>query len=301
MGWLESRVQEAEKADSGASASYPPLGASLTADLLSGKTADNISTKSRRFLGNPKPAKSFDNAHDAVRHRRHVFREVMAEFALETAELEPILTDLMRYDHMDLVSEAIGLLVRHFEQRKVLVQAGSKTFLAVKEQMVDMIGIFNELLHKLDSLTRRRRLYDHELYQASRLLSQLCAYCFSEPDEADGRSAALGSYRSGRSMSRRTSGRTVAVLDADHTKGCSLELAARACCTWLHIRGRGGRSSRRAPITRRRRYPRAPPAGRQLPVARPLLSPRLAVLIYAEPPLQHHAVRTPQQRPASST
>lgn len=192
--------------------------------------AKAIEPLNRLLRARTRTLEQFTTEHEAVRHRKHAFKEVMREFALETTELEPILTDLMRYDHNELVSESIGLLVRHFEQRKVLNSAGQASTLIVKQRMVEMIGVFDGLLRKLEFLSNRRRLFHLELYQASKLMSELCAFCYGEPDENDGRSAAQGSNRTGSHRTGRTRGgkSSVAMLDADHTRGMCLELVGRA-------------------------------------------------------------------------
>ena len=46
--------------------------------------------------------------------------------------------DLTFYQHKDLVSQALGLLVRHFEQRRVLRDTGLQVQLLVKPAMVGM-------------------------------------------------------------------------------------------------------------------------------------------------------------------
>ena len=54
--------------------------------------------------------------------------------------------DLTFYQHKDLVSQALGLLVRHFEQRRVLRDTGLQVQLLVKPAMVGMYTAFDEVL-----------------------------------------------------------------------------------------------------------------------------------------------------------
>ena len=74
-------------------------------------------------------------------------------------DLVTILLDLTYYNHKELASSAVGLMVRHFEQRKLLDERGRQVQLLVKEVDVRMHGTFTPLLLQLNRLTQRRRLY----------------------------------------------------------------------------------------------------------------------------------------------
>ena len=74
-------------------------------------------------------------------------------------DLVTILLDLTYYTHKELASSAVGLMVRHFEQRKLLDERGRQVQLLVKEVDVRMHGTFTPLLLQLNRLTQPRRLY----------------------------------------------------------------------------------------------------------------------------------------------
>ena len=73
---------------------------------------------------------------------------------------------------LQLVSNAIGLLVRHFEQKKVLADAGRRSQLLVRPRMVNMFRTFDNVLRQLKRLAARRRLFDEELYSATYLMGK---------------------------------------------------------------------------------------------------------------------------------
>ena len=100
-----------------------------------------------------------------------------------------MLLDLIFYEHRPLVSEALNLLVRHFEQKRVLQQSLTKVQILIKPNMVRMFGEFDSLLADLNRLAARRRLFDNEIYQATKLMSDLLTYVY-EPDEASASGAA---------------------------------------------------------------------------------------------------------------
>ena len=83
-------------------------------------------------------------------------------------ELVPVLLDLIFYEHRPLVSEALNLLVRHFEQKRVLQQSLQKVQILIKPNMVRMFGEFDQLLADINRLAARRRLFDNEIYQVMR-------------------------------------------------------------------------------------------------------------------------------------
>ena len=126
--------------------------------------------------------------------------------------------DLTFYQHKDLVSQALGLLVRHFEQRRVLRDTGLQVQLLVKPAMVGMYTAFDEVLRKLRKLASRRRLFDDELYQATRLMGTLTMHCYEEAAGSAGRSAASRQSKS------RAGG-------TDHTAGIYLQCIGKATCS----------------------------------------------------------------------
>lgn len=150
--------------------------------------------------------------------------------------LVEVLIDLTFYEHKELASQAFGLLVRQFEQRKVLADAGRRVQLLVRPKMVQMYRTFDDLLRQLNRLAARRRLFDAELYRATRLMGELTMHCYEEAAEegAGGKSAAGGSRagsRAGRSAAGRSgqSGSRAAGKSAvDHTAGIYLALVGRA-------------------------------------------------------------------------
>ena len=182
-------------------------------------------TKARSWLTAPDHPLSLtplNPAMETMRRRRQTFAEVMELFKLETHEIVPVMTYLMKYDHNELVSQAIGLMVRHFEQRRVLVDAGLHSFLLIKQHMIDSFGTFSIMLKQLAFLARRRRLFGDEQYQAAKLMSDLAEHCFSEPDAMnDGHSIAH------RSQSTVSHSRRGFMISVDHTQGIFLKLVGR--------------------------------------------------------------------------
>ena len=81
-----------------------------------------------------------------------------------SVDVVQVLLDLTFYDHPELVTAAMGLLVRHFEQRSVLVRLAREARLLVKDNMVGMYRAFDELLRRLRFLAARRRLFEDEPY-----------------------------------------------------------------------------------------------------------------------------------------
>lgn len=131
------------------------------------------------------------------------------------ANLVPVLLDLTYYEDSQLVSAALGLLVRQHEQRKVLEQAVRKVQLLSLEQMCRMYATFDELLSQLMRLSERRRLFNEELYTAVVLLSHLTMHCYAEEDgTAAGLDAAKGKLNR-----------------SDHTAGLYLMLVGKANAT----------------------------------------------------------------------
>ena len=52
--------------------------------------------------------------------------------------------------------------------------------LCVKKTMIEMYSAFEEKLRRLNRLTRRRKLFGEELYQAALLMGQLTMHCYEE-------------------------------------------------------------------------------------------------------------------------
>ena len=143
-----------------------------------------------------------------------------------SSDLVPVLLDLLFYDEPRLVSAALGLLVRQFEQRKVLELAARKVQLLQAPLMCRMYAAFDELLSQLSRLSERRRLFGDELYQAVRIMGLLTMHCYEEGEEGerDDRSSRAPS----RSRSLAKSGSVATTRYKDHTQGLYLLLVGRA-------------------------------------------------------------------------
>ena len=74
------------------------------------------------------------------------------------------------------------------------------------------------MLRKLRKLASRRRLFDDELYQATRLMGTLTMHCYEEAAGSAGRSAASRQSKS------RAGG-------TDHTAGIYLQCIGKATCS----------------------------------------------------------------------
>ena len=98
--------------------------------------------------------------------------------------------------------------------------------LCVKKTMIEMYSAFEEKLRRLNRLTRRRKLFGEELYQAALLMGQLTMHCYEEGTVAGmgGKSAA------GRSATSKRSGKT-SRTKTDHTAGVYLQLVGRVKVT----------------------------------------------------------------------
>ena len=92
--------------------------------------------------------------------------------------------------------------------------------------MIEMYSAFEEKLRRLNRLTRRRKLFGEELYQAALLMGQLTMHCYEEGTVAGmgGKSAA------GRSATSKRSGKT-SRTKTDHTAGVYLQLVGRVKVT----------------------------------------------------------------------
>ena len=136
-------------------------------------------------------------------------------------DLTAILIDLTYYKSPQLVTAALGLLVRQFEQRKVLEDAARKVQILVKPAMCRMYSTFDGLLSQLTRLAERRRLYDDEPYRAIVLLGHMTARCYEvtdiedEEDEAEIASGDLVEKICAKGMSRASDLRSDRV-EGDH-------------------------------------------------------------------------------------
>jgi len=169
----------------------------------------------------------------AGRERAAGFEALWAILALDVGRFVPILMDLTFYRHPPLVSAALALLVRQFEQRQGLRAAAARTQLLAKPEMVRLYGTFDQLLRELGLLASRRNLFDDELYTAARLLGQLVCYCSEEVDEPGAENRSMGNRSAGVFSSSRTarSARTAAGsrhTSTDHTEGVYLLLIGKA-------------------------------------------------------------------------
>ena len=150
----------------------------------------------------------------------------------EPVDLVAILLDLTYYDCPELVSAALGLLVRQYEQRKVLEASARRVQLLVIERMCRMHATFDALLSPLERLSERRYLYGDEVYQAALLMGELTMHCYREGDAEEAHEVEV--ERAPPPLRR---GRTSASLAkfmadaADHTRGVFLLLVGRASGT----------------------------------------------------------------------
>ncbi|KAL3918330.1 MAG: hypothetical protein SGPRY_006054 [Prymnesium sp.] len=108
--------------------------------------------------------------------------------AFSPPPLEPVLTDIVRYNYPPLVDAALSLLYEHSRQASKLCNAGFKTQLLLKPMMK-----LSVLLRKLGRLSSRRRLIEDEPYTAAYVMGQLTAQCYEAANEGEGvaRSVAL--------------------------------------------------------------------------------------------------------------
>ena len=150
---------------------------------------------------------------DEQAERREIF-DVLRMDADSNVDLVHVLLDLTFYEHSELTTAAMGLLVRHFEQRSVLIKVARETRLLVKQEMIENQMKFDDLLRKLGAFAKRRRLFDDEPYQAVRLMSILAMHCYEESIEsgagrASNHSGSRASTRS-REMGSSVAGRSFA-------------------------------------------------------------------------------------------
>ena len=70
------------------------------------------------------------------------------------------------------------------------MEAAQQVQLLVRPKMVHGFAQLDRIMRKLNRLASRRRLYDHELYEAAWLMSELTIRCYDEGTaDEDGRSA----------------------------------------------------------------------------------------------------------------
>ena len=170
------------------------------------------------------------------RERRAAFDRLWSVLSFDGGgDFVSILLDLTFYKHKRLVSAALALLVRQFDQRRVVSDALRRVQLLCKPEMVRLYGTFEELLRELSLLASRRQLYHDELYRAATLLGQLVAYCAEEVDDAsqDERSqySGAGGSRSGRTARSgigRSANTRATRTSSDHTEGIYLILVGKA-------------------------------------------------------------------------
>ena len=112
-------------------------------------------------------------------------------------------------------------MLRHFEQRTVLAEAGQGVQLLVKRKMIALHGILEGLLRRLARLAEQRRLSDgsrdgagDELFEAAWLLGQLTQHLYEEADDGGG---------GGKSMAA-----TAVLSTTDHTRGIYVIPIAKA-------------------------------------------------------------------------
>ena len=161
-----------------------------------------------------------------------------------------VLLDLTFYDHHELVTMAMGLLVRHFEQRQVLTNLVRETRLLVKPGMVKMHARFDMVLRSLSTLSKRRRLFDDEPYHATRLLSILTMNCYEETENLSAGAASQsgvsramsGHSRAMSGHSRALSGHSRAMSGANTSAAITashVALLSDTTATYVHLVGKG--------------------------------------------------------------
>ena len=140
-------------------------------------------------------------------------------------DLVSILLDLTHYEDASLVSAALGLLVRQYEQRKVLERQARRVQILVVDLMIRMYARFDDLLSQLSRLSERRRLFGNEIYQAVYLMSMMTMHCYEEgEDDGDDEKKSVGRGSKARSSTKTSK----SGLRSDHTAGLYLMLVGRA-------------------------------------------------------------------------
>ena len=135
----------------------------------------------------------------------------------ETPNIVKVLTDLVFYEHSELVDASLSLLFQTNSQATNLLKQGQKVQLLEKESMIDRYFTFDDLLLRLGKLSVNRRLFNEEPYTAAWLMGQLTMHCYEEVEE---RSTAAKSAAKSVAMTARTK--------TDHTEGMYLLVLGKA-------------------------------------------------------------------------
>ena len=141
------------------------------------KVSDGIAQARRHSMG-------YLRLTDHDKERARIF-DVLCLDADSNVDFVHALLDLTFYHHSELVTAAMGLLVRHFDQRSVLLRAARETRLLVNPAMIDTLKKFDDALRKLRLLGYRRRLFGTEPYEAVRLVSIIVMHCYEESADAN--------------------------------------------------------------------------------------------------------------------
>ena len=134
-----------------------------------------------------------------------------------------VLLDCMNYEKPELTEVATGLLIRHFEQKRVLADNLKGVQLLVVERMKQMYSLFEELLRRLNLLASRRRLVDDdtqsppldESFQTVQTLMQLTSWLYDDGDPTESRDSSDTLKPSN-------------VVSQDHTASIYLRLVGKA-------------------------------------------------------------------------
>ena len=118
----------------------------------------------------------------ALRARRERPEELDNVLSFRDTDVVDILTDLTRYELQSLTSEAVVLLVRQYEQHTTLLKNARQVQLLVRPAMIENYAFLERRTRQLERLAVRRRLYDHELYEAAWLMGELTLSCFDAED-----------------------------------------------------------------------------------------------------------------------
>lgn len=168
--------------------------------------------------------------------------DVLRLDARSSVDIVHVLLDLSFYEHHELVTASMGLLVRHFEQRHVLLENAREVRLLVKPAMVALYSRFDSLMRSLHSLAQRYRLFDNEPYEAVRLMSLFTMHCYEESEDGggaggEGKSATGHSHsqRSGSGLSKFSAGAGSAHYTASH----GTLLVETNTAQYAHLVGKG--------------------------------------------------------------
>lgn len=152
-----------------------------------------------------------------LKSRRECLGEIKQVFNLrEAGDIVAILCDLMRYDSYDLASSATSLLLRQFEERRVLAAAGRQVQLLVRPHMVESVTTLEGLVHRLGKLAANRRLYSEELYEAAWLVGLLTIQCYDKQE--DGAAGAADDDGASTVLSATTHAKSALEVDQSDTR-----------------------------------------------------------------------------------